>query len=274
MPWVRLSSSRVTVAPDEWLAHPLRDQVTDADLRLASAAFGRALEQAAYAVPEDESRYQLAGVHLVGNDAAPLRLEATDGHRAAVAYCPVLDGAWVGEAIVPKAALCMIRLALPAADELDCTVTPAMAVLRVGAVTVGTRLIDGRFPNVMAHIPIDHPWAVALDVEALSAAVTHVLLLAGDRGHFRAIRLHFTPEGPLLVAAAHDEHGEAEAALAVTWPGTDPFTIAVHGPYLLQYLRTCAAVTVHLSLNDADTPLLLQTGDTPIGVISPIRMAL
>lgn len=258
---------RLPVVADKFSAHGLLD-LEGARLQLNAKRFNVALGQVAYAMQESAYRAAHTGVHLVGQPEAILRLESTDGHRAAFASCPLLNDTWTGDAILPKPVIRPLRAALQTVAEVEVYVTATTTTFRLGSDTIGTRQLEGAFPDVMRALPTHHPWRVELNTAGVATAVRRALVFA-EKQH-GAVCLRFAPDG-LRVLASHADQGDAEAVLAVAWPGPEDFAITVNGHYLLDFLGALEVQTFSMSLKDPLSPLLLAADPVPIGVVIPLR---
>lgn len=91
-------------------------------------------------------RHYLEGVHIV-NDGVRLRLEATDGHRAARVDLPIAGG-------LPLFDVLVVVPRLPANAEVELFLRDdGRLAVRTGNLTAGLDVVDGRFPELDRVLP-------------------------------------------------------------------------------------------------------------------------
>ena len=195
------------------------------------------------AVSTDASKQLLTGIHLAGG-----YMEATDGHR--LMRVPVE---------LPKA----IDLVLPAATMKllqDRTVTIAaatgQAVIDAGdGITIYSRILDGKYPDVAKLIPAAFEHTITLDRHRFARALERVALIA--EAHNSVVKL--TADKHLVITAEADANNGKEL---IAYDGAAKGHWAFNVHYLLDGLKAMrSADTVTLSANAATAPVVLQPAD-------------
>jgi DNA polymerase-3 subunit beta len=139
----------------------------------------------------------------------------------------------------------------------DRTVTVAaatgQAVIDAGdGVTIYSRILDGKFPNVAALVPASFEHTITLDRHRFARCLERVALIA--EAHNSVVKLT-AGAGALAITAEADANNGKEL---ITYEGTATGTWAFNVHYLLDGLKAfkgCESVT--MSANSATTPVVL-----------------
>jgi DNA polymerase-3 subunit beta len=136
--------------------------------------------------------------------------------------------------------------------------------------TFTSKLIDGKFPDYEAVIPIGADKLVTMDREALRAALQRVAILSNEK--YRGVRLETTPN--LLQISSHNpEQEEAQEDVEVETKIED-ITIGFNVTYLLDALSALRDEKVVLALRDANSSALLReaSNERSRHVVMPLRL--
>ncbi|PIK74584.1 DNA polymerase III subunit beta, partial [Methylobacterium frigidaeris] len=205
-----------------------------------------------------------------------LRAVATDGHRLARVQTSAASGVRtdVPGVIVPRKACGEISRLAEAAGEVDVrlVIMAARIQMTVGDTVLTSKLIDGTFPDYQRVIPTGNDRIALAPVEALSAAVARVGVIASERG--RAVKLDLDGRGGLTVIMRNPEGGEAVETLDVEHEGA-PFGIGLNGRFLADILEQVGGDTARLAFADPGSPVLIRPrqGDDALFVLMPMRVA-
>jgi len=220
---------------------------------------------------QQDVRYFLNGMLL---EVAPehIRTVATDGHR--LAMCTATDiGAGDAriQAIVPRKGVLELGRLLGGSDE-EVTVQLGANHLRVsqGAVTLTTKLVDGKFPDYEKVVPRDISRTILGDREALKQAFLRASILSNEK--YRGVRLIIEDE-QLTIRANNPEQEEAEEIVPVEYSG-DRVEIGFNVSYLQDVLNVLRTEQVRLSVSDANSSALIEgTGnEDALYVVMPMRL--
>lgn len=227
-------------------------------------------ERVVRAASRDETRPVLTGVLVrIGPDG--LTMAATDSYRLAVRTVP-LDSppSDVREAILPARAVGeAARLAGQAGTgDVDIVLGESQGVLRVGGISLTTRLIDGQFPDYRQLIPAEFDHDVRLDRAEFLAVLTRIGVLAQRTS---PLRLSFEP-GQLTVATASDQVGEGRESMPVPYQG-EALEIGFNADFLREGVEGIDGDEVRLGLISPLRPGLLRgEGEDHRYLLMPIRL--
>jgi len=221
------------------------------------------------AVSADETRLALCSVHIEDG-----RLVACDSYRLHVA--PVSNAEWLPPVNIRRSTLAgVLKLKDPAAtvsvghvvtrgkDERD------LCCLEFGPLTLVGLLQLGDFPRWQQLVPADTEQTITIDRQTLRDHAAAALKFSGSRGN-EPLRVDYNGNGHLNLTLEKTDVG----TYAVDMPcesDSEPLAIGFHPEFLRDVLDSFAADTIHLRLNGALRPLLVEdAGQT--AVLMPIRL--
>lgn len=196
------------------------------------------------AASTDASKQILQGIHMAAGF-----MEATDGHRMMRVPVALPDGI---DLVLPAVTMKLLQ---------DRTVTVAattgQAVIDAGdGITIYSRILDGKYPDVAALIPKTFKHVLTLDRHRFTRCLERVALIA--EGHNNVVKLTAV-DGYMVITAEADANNGKER-IDYEGDGTGTWAFNVH--YLLDGLKAMRGhENVLLSANSATTPVVLQPAD-------------
>jgi len=234
------------------------------------STFLSAAQRVLRAASSDDSRPVLTGV-LVEFASGVLTMAATDSYRMAVRTTPLEGGPPEDlTAIVPARALSdLVRIAASVDGGGPESVAEENQVLfGTGDVWLGTRRIEGQFPEFRRLLPETFEHEVTLPRAEFADVIARVEVLAGRS----PLRLAFAP-GELTVSAQTQEVGEGRESLPCDFKG-EPLEIGFNPAFLREGVESIPGDSVVLKLITPLRPGLLTGGtDDYWYLIMPIRLA-
>src|ERR687884_977964 len=258
-----------TLPADEF---PKLPEIGDAGImRVPAQAFVETIARVARSASRDKTRPHLTGV-LVSAAERELRMVATDSYRLSVketALDEPLDGTL--EANVPARTLQELsRIAAgDGAERIEIVALEHQVIFRVGAVTLSSRLVEGRFPNYKQLLPDQFEHELRVNGPELLEVVRRISLLAQKNA---PLRLRFA-DGTLEVSAQTPDIGEASESLPVPFEG-EQLEIGFNPEFLRDGLESAESDDLILKLISPLRPGLIQSGDDGgfIYLVMPIRL--
>jgi DNA polymerase-3 subunit beta len=196
------------------------------------------------AVSTDASKQILQGIHMAAGF-----MEATDGHRLMRVPVALPDGI---DLVLPASTMKLLQ------DRVVGIATAAgQAVIDAGdGITIYSRILDGKYPNVAALVPASFEHAMTLDRHRFARCLERVALIA--EAHNSVVKLT-AGAGALAITAEADANNGKEL---ITYEGTATGAWAFNVHYLLDGLKAMRGnEAVLLSANSATTPVTLQPAD-------------
>ncbi len=240
-------------------------------VRVPEAALKELIERTAFAMAQQDVRYYLNGLLLDLRENS-LRCVATDGHRLAMCEAPLPTGAQSRkQIIVPRKGVLELQRLLEGGErEVELEVGRNHLRLRREDVTFTSKLIDGRFPDYDAVIPIGADKEVRVDRETLRAALQRAAILSNEK--YRGVKMEVSP-GQLLLVAHNPEQEEAQEEIEAD-TRVDGLAVGFNVTYLLDALSALREDTVLIALRDANSSALLREAgnDRCRHVVMPLRL--
>lgn len=269
---VQAGRSRFSLASLPANDFPSIDEVDASEhMRVPEAALKELIERTAFAMAQQDVRYYLNGLLFDLRDAA-LRCVATDGHRLALCEA-ALEGPSQGkhQIIVPRKGVQELQRLLEGGDRvLDLEVGRSHIRVKRNDVTFTSKLIDGKFPDYEAVIPIGADREVRIDREVLRAALQRTAILSNEK--YRGVRIEVSP-GQLRISAHNPEQEEAQEEVEADTK-VDGLAIGFNVNYLLDALTALRDEHVVLQLRDANSSALVREAGNERSrhVVMPLRL--
>jgi DNA polymerase-3 subunit beta len=240
-------------------------------VRVPEAGLKELIERTAFAMAQQDVRYYLNGLLFDLRDKT-LRCVATDGHRLALCESPLDGGAQSKrQIIVPRKGVQELQRLLEGGDrELELEVGRNHIRVKRDDVTFTSKLIDGRFPDYEAVIPIGADREVKVDREVLRAALQRAAILSNEK--YRGVRVEVSP-GQLRINAHNPEQEEAQEEIEAD-TRVDGLAIGFNVNYLLDALSALRDEHVVLQLRDANSSALVREAGSEKcrHVVMPLRL--
>lgn len=266
-----------TLATDDYPSLPLEDQRPEEEtieLELDAATLSTALSQVVRAASSDESRQVLTGV-LWELEPGSLTLAATDSYRLAVRELQAQGGFSKGrKVILPARALSELGRALQGRSVVSISVRANFASFTIGSESggdsvVGSRFIEGEFPNYRQLVPQGYPNILTVDKDALMEVTKRVGLLAQNN-----LPVKLRLGGELEVSAHTPDVGEGQEVLDAAYEGEE-IVIAFNPQFLYEGIAAIQPPQLMLEVGDGLKPAILRGEGEPdfTYLLMPVRLS-
>jgi DNA polymerase-3 subunit beta len=264
--------SRFTLSTLPATEFPATDQVeTLEDVPIAERALKQLLDKTAFAMANQDVRYYLNGMLFDFRDGG-LRTVATDGHRLAVCdHDGKLAITEDRQLIVPRKGV--MELVRMLGDE-STEVSLALGRNHVRLVKDGTKftskLIDGRFPDYEAVIPLGADKQILVERDLFTQALQRAAILSNEK--YRGVRLEAST-GVLKIIAHNPQHEEAVEEIEAQI-NFDNLAVGFNVTYLLDALTAIETDQVSLELRDANSSCLISAPESELNrhVVMPLKL--
>lgn len=268
---VQAGRSRFSLASLPANDFPSIDEVDATEhVQVPEAALKELIDRTAFAMAQQDVRYYLNGLLFDLRDSS-LRCVATDGHRLALCEAPLEEGSHKRQIIVPRKGVQELQRLLEGGDRvLDLELGRSHIRVKRDDVTFTSKLIDGRFPDYEAVIPIGADKQVKVDREALRAALQRAAILSNEK--YRGVRVEVSPN-QLRIQTNNPEQEEAQEDVEAETK-VDGLAIGFNVTYLLDALTALRDEHVILSMRDANSSALVQEAGNERSrhVVMPLRL--
>ncbi|HEY4531299.1 MAG TPA: DNA polymerase III subunit beta [Luteimonas sp.] len=269
---VQAGRSRFTLSSLPANDFPSIDEVEATErVEVPEAALKELIERTAFAMAQQDVRYYLNGL-LFDLGEHRLRCVATDGHRLALCEAALEGGGQAKrQIIVPRKGVTELQRLLEGGDRvLELEMGRNHIRVKRDDVTFTSKLIDGRFPDYEAVIPIGADREVRVDREVLRASLQRAAILSNEK--YRGVRIEVSP-GQLKISAHNPEQEEAQEELEAD-TSVDGLAVGFNVNYLLDALGALRDETVVLALRDANSSALVReaANERSRHVVMPLRL--
>ncbi len=264
--------SRFTLATLPASEFPTVDTIEVVEkVTLPESVLKQLMDRTAFAMANQDVRYYLNGL-LLELEEGHLRCVATDGHRLALAETDAATGAGTRrQVIIPRKGVLELAGMFDSGDgEVELEFGRNHLRVHRGNVVFTSKLIDGRFPDYEAVIPIGADKVVELPRDTLRMALQRAAILSNEK--YRGVKLEVGP-GNLRIVAHNPEQEEAVEDLEAD-THVDELSVGFNVGYLMDALSALDSERVRLNLRDAQSSCLIQGSDDERArhVIMPLRL--
>ena len=243
--------SRFTLATLPATEFPATDQFETIEaIDIAEENLKTLLDKTAFAMANQDVRYYLNGLLFEFRDGT-LKTVATDGHRLAVCELnEAVKSKQNRQLIVPrKGVLELLRILGNGQDPLKLGLGKNHVRVVKGGMVFTSKLIDGRFPDYQAVIPVATERKVVVDRQGFAQALQRVSILSNEK--YRGVRLEASGNA-LKIVAHNPQHEEAEDVLEAEL-NFESMAIGFNVTYLLDALNALESDEVQMEMRDANS---------------------
>jgi DNA polymerase-3 subunit beta len=211
-----------------------------------------------FAASNDALRPQIGGLYfdVQENETA---IVATDAQKMVCTKYPGVSAGQIGSFILPKKPANMLKGFL-AKEEGQTQIEFSMrnAVFTTEAYTMNCRLVEGRYPNYAAVIPVNNDIVVTVNRVALISALRRVLLFSNVASG--CVKLKLEANNMLISSHELDFSKSADESLLCDF-NQSPMSIGFRGSFLLEILNNMESEEVVFKL----------AGPNRAGLILPVE---
>lgn len=198
-----------------------------------------------FATSSDDLRPAMTGVYFQV-DFNKLILVATDAHKLVKYTTHHLAGEVATAFIVPKKALNLLKNALPSNDAVTVSFNKANAFFSFGNTNLVCRLIDARYPDYNAVIPVDNPNQLAANRGDLQNSLKRIAIYANKTTN--QVVLDMNDQSLTISAQDLDFSNEATEQMACNYVGT-PMKIAFNAKFMVEMLGVLDSEEIKIDLS-------------------------
>ncbi|OQR56701.1 DNA polymerase III subunit beta [Bacillus sp. CDB3] len=229
-------------------------------------------KQTVFAAAKNESRPVLTGVHFV-IDHNKLICAATDSHRLALREIPISSHAKLN-CIVPSSTISeLLKLMNSNSNLVYIYLSESHIIFKFGTITLYSRLIEGKYPNITGLIPNESQTVINIDRKKILQGVDRSSLLASEWAN-NNVNLEIIDESTILISSNASQIGKiSETQQIDAIHGEKQLNISFDGRYMVDTLKVIKEDRVTLSFGGSMRPILIEAGEQSAAVylISPVR---
>lgn len=250
---------------------PEPDDIDDIDLPANVLIQG--VNKTLFATSNDDLRHSMTGVYFQV-DFSKLTMVATDAHKLVKYTYSGIESEVSSSFIVPKKALNLLKGALPPGESIKMAFNKANAFFTFGDTQLVCRLIDARYPDYNAVIPVDNPNTLTLPRVDFQNSLKRIAIYANKTTNQVLLNIN---DGSLTVSAQDlDFSNEATEQLTCTYEG-DPLQIGFNAKFLIEMLGVLESDDIRMELSSSTRAgILLPTekseGEEILMLVMPVML--
>ena len=214
-------------------------------IEVPAPVLSNAISKTLFATSNDELRPAMTGVYFQV-DFDKLTFVATDAHKLVKYTFSEVTSEVSTSFIVPKKALNLLKSALPTGGNVKFAFNKANAFFSFDNTNLVCRLIDARYPDYNAVIPVDNPNLLTLPRKDFQNSLKRIAIYANKTTN--QVILNIKNESMTVSAQDLDFSNEAQENLDCNYEG-EPITIGFNAKFLGEMLGVLESDEIKLELS-------------------------
>jgi DNA polymerase III subunit beta len=212
---------------------------------LPAAALQRGINKTLFATSSDDLRPAMTGVYFQ-IDFSKITFVATDAHKLVKYTFNDIKSDVSTAFIVPKKALNLLKNALPEDADVEVSFNKTNVFFSFANTHVTCRLIDARYPDYNAVIPINNPNLLVVNRQDFQNSLKRIAIYANKTTN--QVSLQISPDSLTISSQDVDFSNEANEQLTCSYTG-DPLMIGFNAKFLIEMLGILQSEEVKLELS-------------------------
>lgn len=242
-------------ASDDFPSSPEEDEVESVTLHSKKVVKG--IANTVFATSNDELRLAMTGV-LVQVDFNKVNFVATDAHKLVKYTIANVESDITRSLIVPKKGLNLVKNSLSEDTEVRISFNKTNIFFSFGRTRIVCRLIDAKYPDYNAVIPVENPNIALINRKDFQNALRRIAIYANKSTN--QVILNITEKSMTISAQDLDFSNEATEQMNCNYEG-EPMTIGFNAKFLAEML----------SVLDIDDIKLQMSTPSRAGLIVPVE---
>jgi DNA polymerase-3 subunit beta len=241
--------------PDEFPQMPEEDNVDN--IQLNTKILSEAIAKTLFATSNDELRQAMTGV-FVQVDFNKIIFVATDAHKLVKYTFGGTSSENTASFIIPKKALNLLKNALSSEGDVSLSYNSKNAFFTFDESRVICRLVDAKYPDYNAVIPVENPNVLALGRRDFQNSLKRIAIYANKTTN--QVILNISENSLTISAQDLDFSNEATEQLSCEYSG-EPMTIGFNAKFLGEMLGVLESKDVTLNLSTPNRAGILLPAD-------------
>jgi DNA polymerase III beta subunit len=199
---------------------------------LSGLALLQGISKTIFATSTDDLRPAMMGVYFQ-IDTNKISMVATDAHKLVRYVCTDITSAVTSSFIMPKKALNLLKTVVPADAEITLSFNNSYAFFTFNKIKLVCRLIDNKYPDYNAVIPVDNPLSVQISRHDFQNSLKRIAIYANKTTN--QVVLNITKGSMTVSAQDLDFSNEAIEQLPCNYDGS-PLVIAFNAKFMAEML--------------------------------------
>lgn len=212
---------------------------------IGSEALQKGISKTLFATSNDDLRPAMTGVYFQV-DFNKVTFVATDAHKLVKYTFNDIKSDVSTSFIVPKKALNLLKNALPNEADVEVSFNKTNAFFSFDNTRITCRLIDARYPDYNAVIPVNNPNLLVANRVDFQNSLKRIAIYANKTTN--QVTLHISPDSLTISSQDVDFSNEATEQLTCSYTG-DPLVIGFNAKFLVEMLGILQSDEVKLELS-------------------------
>jgi DNA polymerase-3 subunit beta len=237
---------------DEFPKAPVIDNGTS--LTINSRTLANAFNKTLFATGSDDMRVVMTGVFCQLSDQ-DITFVATDAHKLVRYRRTDSKSSETGSFILPKKPLNLIKNILSAQDvDVKIEYNSTNASFEFENILLICRLIDGKYPNYDAVIPVNNTKKLTIDRQQILTSIKRVSIFSNQLTR----QIRFSISGKELILASEDMElaNEAKERLTCTYEGED-IEIGFNSKFILEMMNNLDSDEICIEMSTSNRAALI-----------------
>lgn len=242
-------------APDDFPEVPAENEADTITLNAGNLL--DAINRSVFAASNDELRLAMTGVY-VQVDFNKIIFVATDAHKLVKYTFSTIETDVAASFILPKKALTLLRSAIFNVENVKISFDKKNAFFEFGDQRVICRLVDAKYPDYNAVIPVENPHTLTLNRKDFQNSLKRIAIYANKTTNQVLLNIS---EGSVTISAQDlDFSNEATETLSCAYDG-EPMTIGFNAKFLIEMLGVIEHNEIKLELSTPNRAGILLPGE-------------
>lgn len=243
-------------------------------ISIPAQRLAQGINKTIFAASNDELRPSMTGIYFQ-IDFNKLTLVATDAHKLVKYTFTDIESEVSTTFIVPKKALNLLKNALPGGDDVKLSFNKAHTFYSFGTTQLITRLIDARYPDYNAVIPVGNPNLLVVNRSDFQHSLKRIVIYANKTTN--QVILNINDASLTISAQDLDFANEATEQLTCNYEGA-PLNIAFNAKFLVEMLSVLESEEIKIELSEPSragilSPVEETEGEEILMLVMPVMLS-
>lgn len=259
---VEITSSfgKYRLAGEDGEDYPTVPEPEDVDsVVLGTEVLSRGISRTLFATSNDELRPAMNGVFFEV-DFSSITFVATDAHKLVKYTFSGIESQVSASFIVPKKSLNLLKNDLPADGEVTMSFNRTNVFFSFDNTHFAVRLIDARYPDYQAVIPVENPNKLTVNRQDLLSSLKRIAIYANKTTN--QVMFSIANDSLTISTQDLDFSNEATEQLPCTYEG-EPLEIGFNAKFLIEMLSVLDSEEVRMELSNPTRAGILVPVEQP-----------
>ncbi|MBK8954262.1 MAG: DNA polymerase III subunit beta [Saprospiraceae bacterium] len=228
----------------------IAEPVDEPGFGISSEKLQLAIDRTSFATSNDEMRPAMKGICL-NIDFNQLTFAATDAHKLVKYSFQDISSDTSATIVLTKKSMLALKTILPKEDKVMMHFNRERAFFSFGDTQLSMRLIEAKYPDYNAVIPVNNPYLLQVSRYELLSALKRIIVYANKSTN--QVMLNIQDKSLTISSQDVDLSNEATEQMSCTYQG-EPMTIGFSAKYLIEMLSNIGGEVLTIELSSPSKP--------------------